>query len=107
MSKNFIDGSTLFGVFGCAVGILGIGYAIGTNSKLSKISERLDLAIDDIADNTEIDIPEGITRIGQRAFAGNNFREIVIPSTVREIGDYAFSTKNYLRKSIFQYLHIR
>lgn len=41
-------------------------------------------------------IPEGITKIGQRAFAGNNFSEINIPSTVTEIGAYAFSTKNYL-----------
>ena len=41
-------------------------------------------------------IPEGITKIGQRAFAGNNFAEINIPSTVTEIGAYAFSTKNYL-----------
>ena len=41
-------------------------------------------------------IPEGITKIGQRAFAGNNFSEINIPSTVTEIGAYAFSTKNFL-----------
>ena len=41
-------------------------------------------------------IPEGITKIGQRAFAGNNFSEINIPSTVTEIGAYAFSTKEYL-----------
>lgn len=41
-------------------------------------------------------IPEGITKIGQRAFAGNNFSEINIPSTVTEIGAYTFSTKEYL-----------
>lgn len=45
---------------------------------------------------TELVIPEGITRIGTRAFAGNNIKNIVIPSTVKEIADYAFSTKNYL-----------
>lgn len=41
-------------------------------------------------------IPEGITKIGNNAFAGNNFAEIHIPSTVTEIGGYAFSTKEYL-----------
>ncbi len=41
-------------------------------------------------------IPEGITKIGRNAFAGNNFSAINIPSTVTEIGAYAFSTKNYL-----------
>lgn len=46
---------------------------------------------------TELEIPEGITKIGQNAFAGNNIKNIVIPSTVKEIGNYAFSTKNYLK----------
>lgn len=45
---------------------------------------------------TKIEIPEGITRIGSRAFAGNNFQSIYIPDGVTEIGEYAFSTKNYL-----------
>ena len=44
-----------------------------------------------------IDIPEGITKIGNNAFAGNNFSEIVLPSSVKEIGTFAFSTKNYLK----------
>lgn len=47
---------------------------------------------------TEIQIPEGITKIGNNAFAGNNFTSIQIPDTVTEIGSYAFSTKNYLMK---------
>lgn len=46
---------------------------------------------------TKLTIPEGITKIGQNAFAGNNIKNIVIPSTVTEIGNYAFSTKNYLK----------
>ncbi len=46
---------------------------------------------------TEVTIPEGITYIGQNAFAGNNFSEIVIPANVTEIGRMAFSTKNYLK----------
>ena len=45
---------------------------------------------------TEIEFPEGITRIGDWAFAGNNFSRIIIPDGVTYIGRYAFSTKNYL-----------
>jgi len=45
---------------------------------------------------TELEIPEGITSIGSRAFAGNNIHDIVIPKGVTSIGTYAFSTKNYL-----------
>lgn len=45
---------------------------------------------------TSIELHEGITKIGSRAFAGNNFNKITMPSTLKEIGSYAFSTKNYL-----------
>lgn len=45
---------------------------------------------------TSITLHEGITKIGNNAFAGNNFHDITLPSTVKSIGEYAFSTKNYL-----------
>ena len=60
MSKNFINSDFLFGVCGCVVGLIGVGYAVGTHTKLSKISDRLDNSINDLADNMEIDIPEEI-----------------------------------------------
>ena len=86
---------------------LGSG-AFATNSTLEKIS--LSKGLTEIPDSafgcsdadnwmenlTSIELHEGITKIGKRAFAANNFSEIVLPSTVESIGDYAFSTKNYL-----------
>lgn len=96
MSKNFIDGSTLFGVFGCVVGILGIGYAIGTNSKLSKISERLGLAIDDIADNTEIDIPEEVVSKAVDQAVQTQAKRAVERATTETI----FSLKNDVRSEV-------
>lgn len=82
--------------------------AFATNPKLERIS--LSRALKVIPDGafgcsdkenrmtnlTSIKLHEGITEIGSRAFAGNNFTEIVLPSTVKTIGEYAFSTKNYL-----------
>lgn len=50
--------NNLFTTLGWAVGLVGIGYAIGTHNKLSKVSERLNKGIDDLADNMEIDIPQ-------------------------------------------------
>lgn len=41
-----------------AVGLVGIGYAIGTRSKMAKVSERLDRSIDELANNTKIDISQ-------------------------------------------------
>lgn len=55
MNRNSYDiGNIIVGI----VGLVGIGYAIGTHTKLSKISERLDRGIDELSDNMEIDIPE-------------------------------------------------
>ena len=100
MSKNFIDGSTLFGVFGCAVGILGIGYAIGTNSKLSKISERLDLAIDDIADNTEIDIPEKVVSKAVDQAVQTQAKRAVDRATTETISSLKNDVRSEVRKAI-------
>ena len=86
---------------------LGSG-AFATNPKLERIILSKGLTVipasafgcsdaDNWMENlTSIEIPEGVTSIGSRAFSGNNFSEINIPSTVKDIGSYAFSTKNYL-----------
>lgn len=53
MTKNdFIN--YLFG----AAGLIGVGYGICAHTKLSKVSNRLDKSINDLADDTDIDIPE-------------------------------------------------
>lgn len=66
MSKhdNFV------GLLGVAFGLVGIGYAMGTHSKMAKISEKLDRSIDDLAGSTPIDIPSGmIERAVEKAVA--------------------------------------
>ena len=40
---------------------------------------------------TEITLPEGITKIGSNAFAGNNFSKVVIPKGVKVIDSSAFA----------------
>lgn len=54
MSKSSDVISIIFGV----AGLIGIGYAISTQSQLVKVSKRLDKSIDEIASDMEIDIPE-------------------------------------------------
>lgn len=55
MSKNEFAGIILG-----ALGLIGVGYGISMHSKLSKVSERLDKTIDDLANNMKIDISEEI-----------------------------------------------
>lgn len=90
------------------VTVLG-GGAFATNPKLERVNLSKGLTTipagafecsdrDSWMENlTSIEIPEGVTSIGNNAFAGNNFSEIVIPASVKSIGNYAFSTKNYLK----------
>lgn len=53
MTKNDV-----FGIVFGFTGLVAIGYAIGTHTKMAKISERLDQSINDLSDNMEFDIPE-------------------------------------------------
>jgi type VI protein secretion system component VasK len=55
------DRDKLIGVIGFVVGIMGVGYAIGTHTKMAKVSDRLDRGIDELAKNMDIDIPEELT----------------------------------------------
>lgn len=58
------------GALGLVFGLVGIGYAMGTHSKMAKISEKLERSIDDLAGNTPIDIPSGmIERAVEKAVA--------------------------------------
>ena len=65
---NKYDG--LVGLFGVAFGLIGVGYAIGTHTKLAKISEKLDCSIEDLASKTSIDIPDDmVERAVEKAVA--------------------------------------
>lgn len=50
----------MVGLFGAAIGMIGIGYALGTHSKMAKVSEKLDMSIEDLASKTPVDIPDSI-----------------------------------------------
>lgn len=51
MRKNDI-GNILFGI----VGLVGIGYAIGTHTRLAKVSDRLDKSVGELANGVDVDI---------------------------------------------------
>lgn len=58
------------GMLGIAVGLVGVGFALGTHSKMAKISEKLDRSIEELASNTPVDIPNDlIERAVEKAVA--------------------------------------
>ena len=81
MTKNDIF-ATLLGI----AGLVGIGYAIGTHTKMARISERLDRSINDLADNMEIDISEKLIDKAVEEAAKNEARRAVEAAT-REVVD--------------------
>lgn len=65
---NKFDG--IIGVAGAAIGLIGIGYAFATHSKMAKISENLDRSIDELASRMPVDIPDNmIERAVEKAVA--------------------------------------
>lgn len=52
--------NTIIGFGGFAVGLVGIGYAIGTRKKMHDICNKLDMAIDELLNDVSIDIPTDI-----------------------------------------------
>lgn len=58
------------GVLGLTVGLVGIGYALGTHSKMAKISDNLERSIDDLASQIPVSIPDNmIERAVEKAVA--------------------------------------
>lgn len=46
------------GILGVTVGLIGVGYAMGSHSKMAELSKKLDTSIDELANNTVVDIPD-------------------------------------------------
>lgn len=66
--NNKYDG--LVGFVGIALGLVGVGYAIGTHTKMAKISDNLERSIDDLASQVPVDIPNDmVERAVEKAVA--------------------------------------
>jgi hypothetical protein len=50
----------MVGLLGVSAGLIGVGYALATRSKMAKISEKLDLSIEELANNTAVNIPDSM-----------------------------------------------
>ena len=60
----------IVGIAGIVVGLIGVGYAFGTHSKMAKISETLDRSIEELAGRTPVDIPNDmVERAVEKAVA--------------------------------------
>lgn len=92
--NNKFDG--IVGVVGIAFGLLGIGYAVGTHSKMAKIGENLDRSIDELASKTPVDIPDDmIKRAVEKAVASE-----VKHAVAKVAGDVTTEIKRDIHKQV-------
>ena len=85
--NNKFNSDALIGLVGVAAGLIGVGYAMGTHSKMAKISENLDRSIEDLASNTPVDIPQNMIERAVEKAVAYEVKQAVGKTTERVIVD--------------------
>ena len=91
---NKYDG--LVGLLGATFGLVGVGYALGTRSKMVKISQKLDRTIDELANDTTIDIPNDMIERAVEKAVADQVKQAVSKAT----DDVIIDIKKDMRKQV-------
>lgn len=83
--NNKFDG--FVGLLGVTAGLIGIGYALGTRSKMARISEKLDCSIEELANNAHVDIPDSMVERAVEKAVSEQVKQAVSRATDRVILD--------------------
>lgn len=86
----------LVGLVGATLGLVGVGYALGTRSKMAKISEKLDQSIDDLAGKMPIDIPSSMIERAVEKAVSEQVKQAVSKAT----DDVIIDIKKDMRKQV-------
>lgn len=82
---NKFDG--IVGLLGIAAGLIGVGYAFGTHSKMAKISDNLDRSIEELASDMPVDIPNDMIQRAVEKAVAYEVKQTVSKTTNCIIGD--------------------
>lgn len=83
--NNKFDG--IVGLFGVGIGLIGIGYALGTHSKMAKIGENLDRSIDELAGNMPVSIPDSMVERAVEKSVAYEVKQAVCKATDAAVAD--------------------
>lgn len=86
----------IFGLGGVAVGLVGIGYALGTRKKMNDICARIDKSIDDLAADIVIDLSDMVVNEAVEKAADREAR-IAVTRAIKEI---KYDTECEMRKEV-------
>ena len=98
--NNKFDG--LVGFVGIGLGLVGIGYAIGTHSKMSKISDNLERSIEDLASQVPVDIPNDMIERAVEKAVAYEVKQAVYKVTDKVKHDVAFDMHKQVSDTIEQ-----
>ena len=70
-----------------AVGLLGIGYAFGTRAKMTKIADKLDLSIDEMANKTPVVISDSMIEQATEKAVEREIKQAIGKATQTAIAD--------------------
>lgn len=77
----------IVGLLGVAAGLVGVGYALGMHSKMTKISEKLDCSIEELAGKTPVDIPESLIEKATEQAVAREVKNVVSKATDAALAD--------------------
>lgn len=82
-----INLNTVLGIGGCVVGLVGIGYAMGSHKKLGDICKKVGVAIDDLSGRTNVDIPESMVRQAMNKAVDSEMHKVVKSASSKVVND--------------------
>ena len=98
--NNKFDG--LVGMIGIGLGLVGIGYALGTHSKMAKISDNLERSIDDLASQVPVDIPNDMIERAVDKAVAYEVKQAVCKVTDKVKHDVAYDMHKQVSDAIEQ-----
>ena len=98
--NNKFDG--IVGIVGIGLGLVGIGYALGTHSKMAKISDNLDRSIDELASQVPVDIPNDMVERAVEKAVAYEVKQAVCKVTDRVKHDVAYDMHKQISDVIEQ-----
>lgn len=75
------------GIGGCALGLIGVGYAVGSHRKLGEVCNKVGIAVNDLASRTEVDIPESMIKQAMNKAVDAEMGRVVRQTSSRVIND--------------------
>ena len=98
--NNKFDG--IVGIVGIGLGLVGIGYALGTRSKMAKISDNLERSIEDLASQVPVDIPNDMIERAVEKAVAYEVKQAVCKVTDKVKHDVAYDMHKQVSDAIEQ-----